>query len=156
MDSTNVNVNTLQPNNFELSFGKRIPGVIFHCRQITMPAFDLNRINQPTMDIDYGLPSNKLSHTGIVCMFVIDSKMENYEQVLNWMKFTKDNFDKPDVYTDDVSIIINDNNNNRVCELVYHDAWINNLGDVNLATNDEGTEFLCPMTLTFDNFDIRR
>ena len=75
----------LYPNKFVLTF-KRIPGVQYFCKKVSLPGIELGMVTQQTPFINKPLPGNKMSYTPFEISFMVDENMVSWEEIHNWLK----------------------------------------------------------------------
>lgn len=85
LERTPENTGFLQPTKFLLSFD-RIPNVTYFCQEVNIPGLSVSAITVPSPGMDYHVAGNKLSVESLNIRFLIDSKMESWKNIYEWMQ----------------------------------------------------------------------
>jgi hypothetical protein len=91
--------------------------------------------------------------------FIVDSKLENWKLLYNWIIYINNNKDSfllnPKDYQVDVSMLMMDNFENVNLEVVYRNVWINSLGNVDLSYRDGDAIIESSAKFSYDRFEIK-
>lgn len=78
------NISPLSSGGFMLSIQKS-PNVKFWCNQVNLPGLTLGSTNQATPFTQIPAPGDALTFDPLSVQFMIDSRMENYLEIWNWL-----------------------------------------------------------------------
>lgn len=78
------NLNPLSPNGFKFSIEK-LPQLTYFCQEVNLPEIILGDIFQTNPLTNIALPGDQLTYGMLSINFLVDSKMENYRAIYNWM-----------------------------------------------------------------------
>jgi hypothetical protein len=81
---TTENINFLSPTGFRLEIEK-IPNVTFFTQECNIPVVEMYSAEINTPMLDYPLPGNKVKYDDFSISFLIDEKMDNYNELLKWL-----------------------------------------------------------------------
>jgi len=85
IDNLPENYNTLSPVSFRFDIN-RLPTVSFFCQSVTLPSLTMTEAERPTPFITHFVPGDKLEIDQLALTFIVDESMENYLEVLTWMR----------------------------------------------------------------------
>lgn len=148
-DISNYQTNVLKPQNFSVSF-KRIPNVVFHCRQVPLPTISVQQINIPTGEgFPWNVPGTSTNYEPFVLMFAVDEDLKNYNELFDWLEeIRKEDFDE-EKHTQDASVILNTNKNRGNVEFIYENCWPMNMTEITFNVNDETPEAMCTVIFSY-------
>lgn len=139
-----MQTNYLSPVNFTTTI-KRLPNVEFFTNRATLPSVSMGVIEQPTpFKSLYNVP-DRTSFGEFDLSFVIDENMNNYEEVLNWMRdlgSTEDfnqykNLNEGEFgLVSDISLIITNSAKNPNIKFTFTDAFPITLSSVGLNVGE--------------------
>ena len=74
------------PTQFKFGIAK-LPKVEYFCTAATVPGISLaNTPAQATPLKDIPLPGDKLNYDQLVCTFLVDENLENYQEIHGWLR----------------------------------------------------------------------
>tara|TARA_B100001109_G_scaffold151826_1_gene123463 strand:+ start:1819 stop:2442 length:624 start_codon:yes stop_codon:yes gene_type:complete len=73
------------PTQFKFSINK-LPKVEYFCTEVNIPSLQMSNATQVTPLRDIPLPGTKLDFGDLVLTFMVDEKLENYEEVFGWLR----------------------------------------------------------------------
>ena len=79
-----ANLNPLSPNGFKFSIEK-LPSLTYFCQEVTLPQMYLGDIMQANPLTNIALPGDQITYDLLSVDFLIDSTMQNYKAIHNWM-----------------------------------------------------------------------
>lgn len=79
------NLSPLSPNGYKLSIQK-LPALQFFCQEASIPDVSLGDATQNTPFSDIYWPGDKLAYGKLELEFIVDSKLDNYRAILNWLE----------------------------------------------------------------------
>lgn len=77
-------INPLQSNGFMFNIAK-LPAVSFFSQEVTLPNIELPPAEQYSSLVTNYMPGDKLQFGDLSIQFMIDSNMQNYTELFNWM-----------------------------------------------------------------------
>lgn len=78
------NINPLSPNGFMFSI-KKLPELTFFCQEVNLPNITLGESMMSTPLVNIPVPGETLEFQSLEVQFLIDSEMQNYTAIYNWM-----------------------------------------------------------------------
>ncbi len=91
--------------------------------------------------------------------FVVDSRLENWKLLFNWMAYINNNWNKiaeeHHKYGVDAALIVTDNYNNHVLELRFIDIWPSTIGELSMSTREGDVTLESTVNFNYDYFVIR-
>ena len=88
MTATNrnpTNPNFLQPNKFQLNFG-RSPNVRYFCQSLSVPGISLSEIPQTNPFVDVYVPGEKAIYDLLNITFVVDEELKSWLEIHDWIR----------------------------------------------------------------------
>lgn len=79
------NLNPLSGNSFKFTIQK-IPGVEYFLQEVTLPALSLQSPEQVNSLTYIPIPGDIITYDTLDISFMVDSKMENYKSIFNWIE----------------------------------------------------------------------
>ena len=79
------NINPLSPNGFMFSIA-RIPEVTYFCQEVSIPTVSLATVEQGSPFARIPLPGDTLDFGELNVQFLVDSQMQNYKALFNWIR----------------------------------------------------------------------
>ena len=79
------NINPLTPNGFMFSITK-LPGLSYFCQTVNIPSVSLGDFEQNTPFTTVPIPGERLEFGELNVEFLVDSNMDNYVAIYEWMK----------------------------------------------------------------------
>jgi len=146
-----------QNSQFKVTLGN-YPLLEWFCTSVSLPGVSLGRYDQGTRLATIPRVGDNLTFDDITFTFLVDEKLQNYQEIFNWMvnigfpsnhvQFNaKDRVDKVDrggelsLYSD-LHIAVLSNKNNPVVRLTFHDAWPVSLGGLEYTSQDTDAAYL--------------
>ena len=90
---TNTNAITRQPTQLDYASPTqfkfniiKLPKVEYFCTEVNIPSLQMTNATQVTPLRDIPLPGTKLDFGDLVLTFMIDEKLENYEEIFGWLR----------------------------------------------------------------------
>ena len=88
--------------------------------------------------------------------FVVDSELENWKLLFNWMTYINNNFNKiaeeHGNYAVDASLVVFDNYGSSVLELRFVDIWPSTLGEISFSAREGDVVLESTCNFTYDYF----
>lgn len=141
-----LQVNTLRPQNFQVVIQGN-EELEYHTQQISIPNIDAGGVTIPRAGMPVYETSDTIDYSPLLLNFIIDADMSNYIFLVEWLqKCVKEGNDFKDI-----SVIINDNNNNPIRTIVYEDCFPTSIMEIVLNTTDEITQYVGTATLRYCN-----
>lgn len=161
-------------NSWQLVIPK-CPNVAFFTNTCSIPSLGIDAISTGTRLAPIQIPGSKLKFETLDVSFIVDKQMSNYVSLYTYLRglaplndltptglngtsdYQQYIANKPSLNDDtcDVSLIVNDNYNNPLLQIVYHDAFPTSLA---LPKVDAGTGDAKPLIATatfyYTYFDI--
>jgi hypothetical protein len=78
------NINPLSPNGYMFSIAK-LPSLTYFCQEVNLPTVSLGSSQQSTPLVPISLPGDIMEFEPLNIQFLIDSRMNNYTALFNWM-----------------------------------------------------------------------
>lgn len=86
MNCPSQNINFLSPNGFKFSV-ERLPKVSYFTQSVALPTLTLGDVGMPTpLLAKVGIPSDQLEFSPLVVPFMVDSDMQNWIEIFNWIR----------------------------------------------------------------------
>ena len=151
------NVNPLSPNGYIFSI-RKLPELTYFCQQVNLPSIGIGvaEFNNPLVQIP--IPGENLEFDTLRVEFLVDSKMENFKAVYQWLKgigFPESNADyntfaedtelvrsEFDKMVSDATLVILDNNNNSAATVEFIDCFPISLESLQFVSNSDDVQFL--------------
>lgn len=94
------NINPLSPNGFMFQIQK-LPSLTYFCQRVNLPAISLPSAEQATPFVNIPHKGEILEYSDLTVEFLIDSRMENYKAINQWMTDGfPDNEPPEDIFSD--------------------------------------------------------
>jgi hypothetical protein len=91
--------------------------------------------------------------------YIVDSRLENWLLLYNWMSYINNNRDKiaelRQAYSVDANLIVTDNYRNPVLSITFVDIWPSVMGEVSFSSREGDIQLESTVNFTFDHFIIR-
>ena len=143
-DGSAVSYDGLPNNKFQCRFDK-IPNVIFFLQEWNIPGVSVDAIMRHTPVLDIDEIGEKVTFSPFTLEFLVDSKLKNYKEVLDWMRRITVNKRQQDEVSDAV-VIVNGSETIR-----FIDCWPTSVGDLTFKTNNTEIEYLtCTVRMQYD------
>lgn len=88
--------------------------------------------------------------------FVVDSELENWRLLFNWMSYINNNFDKiaerHKEYSVDAALVVTDNFGESALELRFISIWPSTLGEVSFSSREGDVQLESTCNFTYDYF----
>lgn len=155
--------NYLSPLEFQVAI-KRLPNVEFFTQKATLPGISGSAVEMsgPLNKIFH--TQDKLNYEDFSMSFIIDEKMGNYMEILNWIKgiSSPENYEQykniknsdEGLYSD-ISVIILNSMKNKNLQWNFYNCFPINLSGIDLdTTNSDITYPESTATFKYDYYDI--
>ena len=145
----------------------RIPTTLFNIQTVQIPGVSTNSSTAETQNVFGRLTntSEKLNYQDLELTFIIDEKMKNYFEILDWIKGTvfPDNFgqyrklkESPNGIISDISIVVVGSSKNANIEFTYKNCFPIGLSGILLDTTSQDLQYsTATVTFTYDTFDYK-
>lgn len=77
-------INPLSPNGYQFSI-ERLPEITYFCQEVNLPDVSFGTADVATPFSTYPMPGDRLSYGDLNVQFLVDTQMENYRAVFDWM-----------------------------------------------------------------------
>lgn len=157
--------NYLSPLEFVVTV-KRLPHVQFFTQKISVPSLSATAIERPTPFKVLTETGDKLSYGELNLSFIIDEQMNNFIEIVDWMKGINfpesfDQFKKLNESNDglrsDISLLIMNNKKNPNIEINFIDCFPTNLSEISLDTT--ATDVMYPeasVSFAYNSYSISK
>ena len=156
--------NFLSPLEFDFTI-KRLPNVSFFVQGASVPGLSLGVVEQPTPFKPIMRHGDRLEYDELTVTMKVDSDMENWQEVVSWMKglAAPASFDQYKelsesdlgVYSD-ASLYIMSNVKNPKIEITFEDLFPINIGPLIMDTRVPDLEFVtADVTFKFTSMKIK-
>ena len=159
------NYNLLSPISFKFQI-RKLPTVSYFCQTVNIPGVTLGEAIRPTPFVDFALPGDKVTYDDLSISFLVDEDMENYIEMVDWIKKLGNTTDPTKQYatltgTDgklsDCSLTILTNNMNANRDIVFFDCWPTSLSELSMETVAGEVEPLqTTATFKYRDFEIKK
>ena len=165
------NYNLLSPISFRLQI-KKLPTVTYFCQSTNIPGITLGESTRATPFIDYPIPGDKITYDDLSINFLIDEDMENYIELMDWMKNLGSPSDPTLQYAklqeesatnplggilSDCTLTILTNNMNANKNITFVDCFPTSLSELTFESiTDDITPITATTTLKFRDFIIEK
>lgn len=147
--------NYAQKTNF-IGGSTKFKDIIFYMTSVNIPGISFTL---PEVGGRYStkmlLPSDKMQFNGLSFEFLIDEDLSLYSDFMNYIMSTmnpEDGTFKNEPF--EFWLQINNNKGNKVIYFEFYGCRIENIGDINLNTQDSETEHTMTLELRYDYFKI--
>jgi len=149
--------NTARPNNYQLTF-QRLPGVMFHLQNVTLPSMTISEIDLPNPMVEMMIASSGISYDNLSISFMVDEGFYNWQEIYDWMKdiWHPENGSTGDI-RDQVSeayLHILSNNGNPIREIIFHNCWPTVLSAIEMTTMAEAEPIVCDVDISYTHFTM--
>ena len=177
MTATNrnpTNPNFLQPNKFQLNFG-RSPNVRYFCQSLSVPGISLSEIPQTNPFVDVYIPGEKAIYDLLNITFVVDEELKSWLEIHDWiraMTFPKEfaeyrNLGKLNKYAtnipiakpqySDATLTILSSANNPTFRFKFYDVFPTTLSTfIMSATDSPESQMTADGTFRYSYYDIEK
>jgi hypothetical protein len=168
------NLSPLSPNGYRLSIQK-LPSLQFFCQEASIPSVGLGDITQNTPFVDIHIPGEKLNYGSLELDFIVDSKMENYRAILNWLEglgfpdgweqyatFVRESYNPSSFaaetitnYSDGVLSILS-SSNTPLADLYFVDLFPISLSSINFTSTSRDVNYVIgKVTFKYTSFKLK-
>jgi hypothetical protein len=177
MTATNrnpTNPNFLQPNKFQLNFG-RSPNVRYFCQSLSVPGISLSEIPQTNPFVDVYIPGEKAIYDLLNITFVVDEELKSWLEIHDWiraMTFPKEfaeyrNLGKLNKYAtniptgkpqySDATVTLLSSSNTPYYNIKFFDVFPTTLSTfIMSATDSPDTIITADATFRYSYFDVEK
>lgn len=155
--------NYLSPLEFQVTV-KKLPNVEFFVQKFDIPSISMSPPEMPTPFNRIYQGADKLTYAEINLSFIIDEKMANYKEVMDWMisitapqsfdQYRGPSKNKEDMFSD-VSVLILNSNKNANIRFDFANCFPISLSSVSLDTTQQ--DIIYPeasVTFQYDYFTM--
>lgn len=162
-------VNFLSPLGFKLTI-ERAPSVNYFVQEVSLPTVNLGQTSIPTPFSRVQLGGDHVTYSELSITFKVDELMENYIEMLNWIKglgFPDDfnqSFNRATRYPaadkkalSDIKLHVLSSSKNPIHEITFVDAYPTSLSNLNFSSTITDVDHLeCTVTFAFRTFNHKR
>jgi hypothetical protein len=141
MDSTlTQNKNYLPPTGFRVTINsQKFANLEYFCTQVNIPSVGLNAVATPFRGHEAFMAGDRINYTPFDMRFIVSENMENYVELLGWMKQNQAN----SIFTkSDVILTLLNSHNNKVKQIRFIDAFPVSIGAVDFHTQNTDIEYV--------------
>jgi hypothetical protein len=150
LNRTPDSIDLLQPSKFILTFN-RLPAVQYFCQEANLPGVSVGNAEFNTPLVDVPIVGNKLSYNEFTVRFMIDEKINSWNQLYNWMLAIASPKNLEDRATYNQL-----QNQNTVKPSLYSDANLTIMSALNNPLIRVNFQRMFPVSLTDINFDTQQ
>jgi len=150
LNRTPDSIDLLQPSKFILTFN-RLPAVQYFCQEANVPGVSVGNAEFNTPLVDVPIVGNKLSYNEFTVRFMIDEKINSWNQLYNWMLAIASPKNLEDRATYNQL-----QNQNTVKPSLYSDANLTIMSALNNPLIRVNFQRMFPVSLTDINFDTQQ
>lgn len=135
-ESQPISFNQQAPQNFVFNI-KRLPSIDYFCVKAKIPSLSLPAAKVPTASLDVPKPGDHLVYEPLTLTFNIDSMLQNWIEIHNWMTAIGDPTNRATKYlqlekngsispyglVSDITLFKTDSQNNPDFTWTFKDAW---------------------------------
>lgn len=161
------NLNPLFGKDFRLVID-RLPMVNFFCNKASIPSVSVTEINVPTPFTSMRVHGDKLEFAPLSITFNLDEDLQNYKELLRWMKsysfpeshsqYNPNKVNPTKAYADqysDGSIFTSTNKDNPNIEIKFTQLFPIDLGEIDLDIQSDSPEpITCTASFAYTQFEI--
>lgn len=153
-----ANTNPLSPNGYMFSIQK-LPELTYFCQEVTLPSVSMVSIEQANPFVKIPQPGEMLDFDPLRVQFLVDSKMENYKAIFDWiygLGYPESNADginysslNRDLATkvnetlfSDAVLTILDNNNNPIQSIQFIDVYPTSIESLTFTSTNNDVQYL--------------
>ena len=169
-----TNPNFLQPNKYQLNFG-RSPNVRYFCQSLSVPGISMSEVPQTTPFVDVYVPGEKAIYDLLNITFLVDEELKSWLEIQDWiraMTFPKEfeeykKLDRLNRYTtniptvkpqySDATITLLSSSNTPYYNFRFYDVFPTTLSTfVMSATDSPDTIITADATFRYSYFDVEK
>lgn len=135
------NVNPLSPNGFMFQIQK-LPTLTYFCQRVSLPPVSLPTANQATPFVSIGFKGEVLDYADLTVEFLVDSKMENYKAINQWMTDGFPNNEPPEDFFSDGFLHVLDTQNNVIQSIQFANMTPISLEGLTFDTTSADVQYL--------------
>lgn len=144
--------NNLSPQNF-IAVIDKMDELVYHCQQIQIPTLDANGTTTPAAFNTLYEIGDVVEYGPLVINFVVDDSLANYLALQRWIIDNVNGTTKTPYK--DISVILNNNNNNKIAEYAFEDCFPTSVSEIVLNTTDDSSYYLATATFRYTKFTIK-
>lgn len=136
--------------------------------QFDIPEMETGSTNMSYMGYEIEVPTGVL-HPGnknVTFNYLLDSKLETYWLLYNWMQMVSTHIHDPIEGIDDlnkflgktipITVYILDEYKKPTFKITYHDCWIKSLGNLSMSYQDEPMELENSFTIAYSRHTVEK
>lgn len=145
---------------------KGLPNVEFFTQRATIPSISLVPVERANPFKTLYEPGDRITYSELNLSFIVDEQMNNYIEVLNWMKGVTfaENFDQyKNVNEDgggivsDISVVVKNSHKNPSIVVDYFDCFPISLSEIQLDTTQQDLTYPeATVVFQYNYFDIKQ
>lgn len=142
------NINPLSPNGFMFMI-EHLPEMKYFCQQVALPSISLPAAPQATPFVSIPRKGEQAQFDNLTVQFLVDSKMENFKAIKDWMIDGMINGGSKDekIYSDGILSVL-DSSNQIVQEIRFVDMLPVSLDGITFASTNSDVQYVVG-TVTF-------
>ena len=146
----NLNLDPLLANAFKLVFAKA-PNMSLFMQNFDLPGLSISYASQPSRYLNLKQIGEKISYSPFQVTFLVNASLENYKEIVNWMKrITVNNNNNQRDEFDTATLIVNDNTT-----VIFHNVWPSQVGNLEFLTNaSDAPHMSCTATFEYDYWEF--
>lgn len=162
MARQNIQQNFLSSVGFKFSIN-RLPNTTFYIQSANVPGLDGGVSEQPNPFKTIYRAGDKLTFNDLVVTVRMDSKLETYEEIADWMfgLYYPESFEQQQELIDgaglysDATLTILTPKGNPMLDFKFKDIFPYNLGELQMDTTASDVDYLtCTMTFKVNGFEL--
>lgn len=156
MSSDQHKLANLSPDRFQIRFDN-LPNIHFRLTAAPIPGMSIVAPKVgTTAPQKLQMLGNNVEFSPMNITFVVDENMDNWLEVLRWIKRTVESDDlEEDGILANASIVVLDSDLKEVVQCHLRDCVPNALSDIFLSVNDDSPQVVSTLTLEYSTFKIQ-
>ena len=164
--TVNVNVQRGTPSSYQLTIPllptetklAATKELILDIFGTVIPSVTLDQMEERWQSAKMQMASGSVTFDTWTFSFIVDSTFKNWSTLFKWLVFINNNYDamakRPQDYSIDCSLSIKDNFNKEVIKVLFHNVWIQALGEISLSQREGESILESTATLYYDRYSI--
>ena len=163
---TETHFDLLTSSSFQLAFPvlpsetslSSTEGLCLNTYGMVIPGLNIDQSEQRWMGAKSPVPEGTISFEPLSINFIVDSNLNNWKVLFNWLMYINNNFDtfvgRYDTYVVDTVLKMFDNFGEITVSLAFKNMWIQSLGEVTLSQREGEATMECNAILSYDRFTV--
>lgn len=143
-----LNLDPLLSNAYKLVFAK-VPNAALFTQDFNLPGLSIAPVVQANRFPDIKQIGEKITYSPFTMNFLVNAGLENYTEIVKWMKRITNNGTQKDE-TDTATLVINEN-----LTVVFHNVWPSSIGDLQFVSNPSDAPHMnCSAVFEYDYWEF--